>query len=106
MVYSLASAVGQNFIYYTITQFNPLVLTTVTTTRKIFTTVYSVFRNPDNALTRMQWGGCALVFAGLVSEVGQEYLCPKKKKAAPPPVDAEEKTLLSASGTLDEEVRV
>ena len=37
MVYSLASAVGQNFIYYTITQFNPLILTTVTTTRKIFT---------------------------------------------------------------------
>ena len=29
LVYSLASAVGQNFIYYTITQFNPLVLTTV-----------------------------------------------------------------------------
>ena len=29
MVYSLASAVGQNFIYYTITQFNPLILTTV-----------------------------------------------------------------------------
>ena len=28
MIYSLASAVGQNFIYYTITQFNPLVLTT------------------------------------------------------------------------------
>ena len=41
---------GQNFIYYTITNFNPLVLTTVTTTRKIFTTVYSVFRDPSNSL--------------------------------------------------------
>ena len=59
MIYSLASAVGQNFIYYTITQFNPLVLTTVTTTRKIFTTVYSVFRNPANSLALGQWGGCA-----------------------------------------------
>ena len=42
MIYSLASAVGQNFVYYTLTQFNPLVLTTVTTTRKIFSTLYSV----------------------------------------------------------------
>ena len=64
LIYSLASAVGQNFIYYTITQFNALVLTTVTTVRKIFTTVYSVFRNPANSLTNGQWGGCALVFVG------------------------------------------
>ena len=28
LFYSVSSAVGQNFIYYTITQFNPLVLTT------------------------------------------------------------------------------
>ena len=64
LIYSLASAVGQNFIYYTITQFNALVLTTVTTVRKIFTTVYSVFRNPANSLSNGQWGGCALVFLG------------------------------------------
>ena len=61
LVYSLASAVGQNFIYYTITNFDVLVLTTVTTTRKIFSTVYSVFRNPDNALSTTQWFGCSLV---------------------------------------------
>ena len=30
VIYSLASAVGQNFIYYTITQFGPLLLSTVT----------------------------------------------------------------------------
>ena len=30
LIYSLASAVGQNFIYYTITQFGPLLLSTVT----------------------------------------------------------------------------
>lgn len=44
LVYSISSAVGQNFVYYTLTQFNPLVLTTVTTTRKIFSTLFSVFR--------------------------------------------------------------
>ena len=30
-IYSLASAVGQNFVYYTVTEFGPLLLTTVTT---------------------------------------------------------------------------
>ena len=82
LVYSLASAVGQNFIYYTITQFNPLVLTTVTTTRKIFTTVYSVFRNPANHLAMGQWGGCGLVFVGLLLDIAQQALCPKKKPPA------------------------
>ena len=60
VIYSLASAVGQNFIYYTITEFNPLLLTTVTTTRKIFSTLYSVFRDPSNSLSTMQWSGCTL----------------------------------------------
>jgi len=80
LVYLLASAVGQNFIYYTITQFDPLLLTTVTTTRKIFSTLYSVFRNPSNSLNGMQWSGCGLVFLGLFVEVGEKYL--KKKVPA------------------------
>jgi len=65
LVYSLTSAVGQNFIYYTITNFDVLILTTVTTTRKIFSTVYSVFRDPQNALNTTQWLGCGLVFGFL-----------------------------------------
>ena len=81
VIYSLSSAVGQNFIYYTITQFNPLLLTTVTTTRKIFSTLYSVFRDPSNSLSTMQWSGCGLVFVGLFIEVGSKYL---GKPAAPP----------------------
>ena len=54
--YALSSVVGQLFIYFTITEFDPLVLSTVTTTRKIFSTVYSVLRNPTNAPTQMRWG--------------------------------------------------
>jgi len=85
MIYSLASAVGQNFIYYTITQFNPLVLTTVTTTRKIFTTLYSVFRNwPASKLADMQWVGCSVVFLGMLLEPVGQAVCPKKKHSAPP----------------------
>jgi UDP-galactose transporter B1 len=83
LVYSLASAVGQNFIYYTVTEFGPLLLTTVTTTRKIFSTLYSVFRNPENSLSEMQWGGCCLVFAGLLLDVAAKYM-PGKKPADKP----------------------
>mmetsp|Transcript_34786 Transcript_34786/g.69317 ORF Transcript_34786/g.69317 Transcript_34786/m.69317 type:complete len:358 (-) Transcript_34786:524-1597(-) len=89
LIYSLASAVGQNFIYYTITQFSPLVLTTVTTTRKIFTTIYSVFRNPANRLAMGQWGGCGIVFVGMLMDIFMQLLCPAKKEPKkPPPVDA------------------
>jgi len=86
-VYSLASAVGQNFVYYTLTQFNPLVLTTVTTTRKIFSTLYSVFRNPSNSLGAMQWSGTMMVFAGLIGDIVRKLLASQKKAevAAPPP---------------------
>jgi len=94
LIYSLSSAVGQNFVYYTLTQFNPLVLTTVTTTRKIFSTLFSVFRNPANSLNGMQWGGCSLVFAGLVGDIARKMNSPKKPpvKVAPPPPTREEPT--------------
>ena len=46
-------------------------VTQVTTTRKIFTTVYSVFRNPDNSLLMAQWGGCGLVFVGMLLDIAR-----------------------------------
>jgi len=104
LVYSIASAVGQNFIYYTITQFNPLILTTVTTTRKIFTTIYSVFRNPANTLALGQWGGCALVFVGLLLDIVEQAVCPKKKKpAAPPPPDEESEKMEPLKSAADDD---
>ena len=42
---ALASVVGQLFVYFTITEFDPLVLTSATTTRKIFSTALSVARD-------------------------------------------------------------
>ena len=98
VVYSLASAVGQNFIYYPITQFNPLVLTTVTTSRTSFTTVYSVFRNPTNRLAPMQWGGCGLVFVGMLLDIAQTALCPKKKKDAPKTIEEREAAKAGQAG--------
>ncbi|KAL1526530.1 hypothetical protein AB1Y20_015239 [Prymnesium parvum] len=96
VIYSVASAVGQNFIYYTITQFNPLVLSTVTTTRKIFSTVYSVLRNPSNSLDNLQWTGCSLVFLGLLFDILDKYASKKPpsdkaKEMKPAPSDAKQK---------------
>jgi len=102
MVYSLASSVGQNFIYFMITQFGPLELTAVTTTRKIFTTLYSVFRNPDNKLVPLQWLGCGLVFAGMLLELVQQAVCGHKKENKAPPTapanEGGEKTRLLEDG--------
>jgi UDP-galactose transporter B1 len=83
VVYSLCSAVGGNFVYFTLTQFNPLVLTTVTTVRKIFSTLFSIFRNPNNALSPMQWSGTLLVFAGLLGDIVRKLT--KKSSRTPPP---------------------
>lgn len=79
MVFSLCSALGQCFIYYTLTEFSPLLCSTVTTTRKIFSTVYSVFRYPGNSLNEMQWGGCILVFGAIVGDMVMSQFSGKKK---------------------------
>ncbi|ESN96954.1 hypothetical protein HELRODRAFT_85944 [Helobdella robusta] len=64
LTFSICSAVGQNFIFMTITNFGPLPCSIITTTRKFFTILLSVviFRNP---LSWMQWSGTILVFLGL-----------------------------------------
>ena len=91
LVYSLSSAVGGNFVYFTLTQFNPLVLTTVTTTRKIFSTLYSIFRNPANSLNGMQWSGTLMVFAGLLGDIARKLSAkppaPKPPPPPPPPIE-------------------
>mmetsp|Transcript_41142 Transcript_41142/g.96738 ORF Transcript_41142/g.96738 Transcript_41142/m.96738 type:complete len:333 (+) Transcript_41142:100-1098(+) len=79
LLFGLSSSVGQCFIYYTIAEFSPLLLSTVTTTRKIFSTVYSVFRSPDNSLNKEQWFGCCLVFAGILGEMVAKQFHSKPK---------------------------
>ena len=74
----------QNFVYFTLTQFNPLVLTTVTTTRKIFSTLYSVFRSPSNRLSTMQWAGCSMVFSGLLGDIARKATAKKRLKPPEP----------------------
>ncbi|XP_069119471.1 solute carrier family 35 member B1-like [Argopecten irradians] len=77
LYFGIASAIGQMFIFTTVTCFGPLTCSIITTTRKFFTIFASViiFQNPMNS---RQWIGTVFVFTGLGldSAYGKE----KKKK--------------------------
>ena len=66
--FALCSAVGQSFIFYTIANFDPLVLSTVTTTRKIFSVLLSIFLK-GHSLSAVGWSGISLACAGILSEL-------------------------------------
>ena len=61
---SVASALGQHFIFMCVTEFGPLPCSIITTTRKFFTVLGSVLFF-GNALSNRQWVGAALVFSGM-----------------------------------------
>lgn len=79
-LFALTSAFGQLFIFYTIRSFDSLVLTTITTTRKFFTIVLSVFWF-GHSLNTKQWLAVGLVFAGLVLDAYQEEMEKQRKRA-------------------------
>jgi len=66
--FAICSAVGQSFIFYTIANFDPLVLSTVTTTRKIFSVLLSIFLK-GHSLSLMGWSGIAMACSGILSEL-------------------------------------
>jgi len=66
--FALCSAVGQSFIFYTIANFDPLILSTVTTTRKIFSVLLSIFLK-GHSLSLTGWSGIALACLGILSEM-------------------------------------
>mmetsp|Transcript_11599 Transcript_11599/g.25924 ORF Transcript_11599/g.25924 Transcript_11599/m.25924 type:complete len:325 (-) Transcript_11599:85-1059(-) len=77
--FAVCSAVGQSFIFYTIANFDPLVLSTVTTTRKIFSVLLSIFLK-GHALSATGWSGIALACGGILSELQAKSSGGKKKK--------------------------
>merc|ERR1712232_683659 len=66
--FSLCSAFGQSFIFYTIAHFDPLVLSTITTTRKILSVLVSILWK-GHALSSTGWLGITLSCAGVLSEM-------------------------------------
>ncbi|KAG6396547.1 hypothetical protein SASPL_142698 [Salvia splendens] len=68
LLYCLCGAVGQNFIFLTISRFGSLTNTTITTTRKFVSIVVSSLLS-GNPLSEKQWGSIAMVFSGLSYQI-------------------------------------
>ena len=66
--FNLSASLGQVFIFLTVHHFSPLTCTTITTTRKFFTILLSVYKF-GHVLGAVQWLSVALVFAGLYLEI-------------------------------------
>ncbi|CAL1278375.1 unnamed protein product [Larinioides sclopetarius] len=77
--FSIMSALGQVFIYLVVSDFGPLLCSIITTTRKFFTVLGSVFMF-GNTLMPRQWFGTALVFTGLTLDGVYGKQNPSKKK--------------------------
>lgn len=67
LLFSLCGAVGQLFIFVTLSHYGSLTLVTITVTRKMVTMLLSVFVF-DHRLTGGQWGGVALTFGAIAAE--------------------------------------
>ena len=74
-------AVGQIFIFLCITWYSSLVTTTITTTRKFFTILFSVLHF-GHSFAMGQWMSVFLVFGGLYLSIASG--AKPKSKAAPP----------------------
>eukprot|EP00474_Spongospora_subterranea_P008821 CRZ09279.1 hypothetical protein [Spongospora subterranea] len=79
--FCIFSALGQNVIFLTMFRFDSLILTTITTTRKFFTIMFSVLWF-GNAINAMQWVGVTGVFAGLGLNIYSKYQAKKGRKEA------------------------
>lgn len=77
LAFAACGAIGQVFIFYTLSQFSSLLLVTVTVTRKMLTMILSVLWF-GHRLSPMQWLGVAFVFGG----VGAEALIQRREKVA------------------------
>mmetsp|Transcript_10033 Transcript_10033/g.19778 ORF Transcript_10033/g.19778 Transcript_10033/m.19778 type:complete len:115 (+) Transcript_10033:1125-1469(+) len=80
-LFALCSAMGQSFIFYTIANFEPLVCTTITTTRKIFSVLLSIFVN-NHSLNSQGWAGIGVAILGILGELQDK--ASKNNKAAKP----------------------
>ncbi|KAE8451225.1 hypothetical protein EG329_004389 [Mollisiaceae sp. DMI_Dod_QoI] len=75
--FAICGAVGQVFIFYTLSTFSSLLLVTITVTRKMLTMILSVVWF-GHRLGGKQWMGVGLVFGG----IGAEGVIQRREKAA------------------------
>lgn len=77
--FSMCSAIGQSFIFYTVARFDPLVCSTVTTTRKIMSVLYSILFK-GHSIAGQGWLGLLLAIGGIASEVVHKVMGAGKKE--------------------------
>jgi UDP-galactose transporter B1 len=79
LLFSLAGAMGQCFIFHLLSSHGSLVLVTVTVTRKMFSIIISniVYQH---AINYKQWLSVALVFCGIILESAVKFISPKPAK--------------------------
>ncbi|KAF2197880.1 UDP-Glc/Gal endoplasmic reticulum nucleotide sugar transporter-like protein [Delitschia confertaspora ATCC 74209] len=92
--FAACGAIGQVFIFLTLSHFSSLLLVTVTVTRKMLTMLLSVVLFGHH-VTKMQWLGVGLVFGGIGSEAA--YTRQEKK--------AKEKVKQTAAAAVREQDR-
>ncbi|KAL2848650.1 UAA transporter [Aspergillus pseudodeflectus] len=79
--FAACGAIGQLFIFYTLSRFSSLLLVTVTVTRKMLTMLLSVFWF-GHSLSAGQWLGIGLVFGGIGAEAAVQRQEKKAKALA------------------------
>ncbi|KAL1639114.1 UDP-galactose transporter [Diplodia intermedia] len=79
--FAACGAVGQVFIFYTLSHFSSLLLVTVTVTRKMLTMLLSVVWF-GHRIQGMQWLGVGLVFGGIGAEAAINRREKKQKEKA------------------------
>ncbi|KAK9366630.1 UAA transporter [Lipomyces kononenkoae] len=77
--FSICGAIGQVFIFFTLSKFGSLTLVTVTVTRKMMSMLLSVVWF-NHKLTVGQWFGVLLVFGGVGGEALMKYFEKKQQK--------------------------
>ncbi|KAK9318170.1 UAA transporter [Lipomyces starkeyi] len=75
--FSVCGAIGQVFIFFTLSKFGSLTLVTVTVTRKMMSMLLSVVWF-SHKLTVGQWAGVLMVFGGVGGEALMKYFEKKK----------------------------
>mmetsp|Transcript_41763 Transcript_41763/g.53840 ORF Transcript_41763/g.53840 Transcript_41763/m.53840 type:complete len:380 (-) Transcript_41763:58-1197(-) len=68
----ICSALGQSAIFFTLAKFDPLVCTTVTTTRKIFSVLLDI-ATQGHVLNSTQWLGVGVASFGVILELQEKF---------------------------------
>lgn len=85
-VYCFLAAIGQSVILLALFKFNSMTLTIITTTRKFFSILASVFWF-GHTLQMFQWAGVCLVFLGIGLDSQLKYQQKQSKKHVPKHAD-------------------